>query len=147
MTQRVEVFFSIWREELNLSCFPIWLKELIFKMLKELNLSSIWFTYFFTWLGLNSFLINTTQRVEFFTKNDSKCWTPFWIWLKELNFFCIGLKELNFFQYVSKNWAFFKIWVQKWKFFWKNNPIPKNDSKNWTPFCLFQQWLKELNSL
>ena len=89
--------------------------------------------YFFTWLELNSFLINTTQRVEFFTKNDSKCWTPFWIWLKELNFFCTGLKELNFFQYVSKNWAFFfKIWVQNWIFFLKKNTIPKNDSKNWT---------------
>ena len=107
MTQRVEVFFSIWREELNLSCFPIWLKELNFFQNAQGIEPLFHMNYFFTWLELNSFLINTTQRVEFFSKMtqsvehllefDWKCWN-----------FCIGLKELNFFQpYYSKNWAFF----------------------------------------
>ena len=109
MTQRIELFFQ------NAQGI-----EPLFRM-----------NYFFTWLELNSSLINTTQRVEFFTKNDSKCWTPFWIWLKELNLFCTGLKELNFFQpFDSKNGALFCM-SPKLNFFLKNT-IPKNDSKNWT---------------
>ena len=98
MTRRIEPFlFSNMTQRID-----------FFKMLKELNLSSIWITFLHD-SNWTLFLINTTQRVEFFTKNDSKCWTPFWIWLKELNLFCIGLKELNFFfqPFDSKNWAFF----------------------------------------
>ena len=153
MTQRVEVFFSIWREELNLSCFPIWLKELNFfqnaqgiEPLSHMN-------YFLTWLELNSFLINTTQRVEFFHKK----------WLKALNTF-LNLTErvepflhwtqrieLFFQQYDSKNWAFFCM-SPKLNFLKKKEESPsqkmtqridpfRNMTHSIEPF--FSTWLKE----
>ena len=61
--------FSRWREELNLSCFPIWLKEL---------------KYFLQFDSKNCFFY-MTQRVElflnltwnFFIEYDSKNWTSF----------------------------------------------------------------------
>ena len=147
MTQRLEPFFLFAAKNWNFFLFASNNWAFFFKnFIDSKNWTSLPYELLFSWLELNSFffLINTTQRVEFFTKNDSKCWTPFWIWLKELNLFCIGLKELNFFS---------TIWLKELsqsnieKFFFENNPIPKNDSKNWTLFCLFQQWLKELNSL
>ena len=134
-----------------MNLFSIWLKELksffqydaknwtflvfqydpknwtFFKMLKELNLSSIWITFLHdsNWTLFWSIRL---KELNFFSNNDSKRWTPFGIWLKELNLFCIGLKELNFFQpYYSKNWALFCM-SPKLNFSKKKkriNPIPK----------------------
>ena len=69
--------------------------------------------YFFTWLELNSFLINTTQRVEFFHKKWLKALNTFlnltervelflhWTQRIEIFFSTIWLKELSLFLYES----------------------------------------------
>ena len=131
--------------------------ELLFYMTRiELFFDELWVSCLMMRLRVMHFrpIVSSPKRAEFFTKNDSKCWTPFWIWLKELNFFCTGLKELNFFS---------TIWLKelspfflspKLNFFFKNT-IPKNDSKNWTfskhdsqsRIPLKRKRLKELNPL
>ena len=90
--------FSVWCEELNLSCFPIWLKELnLFFFQNAQGIEPLFhMNYFFTWLELNSFLINTTQRI-FFHEKWLKVLNTFEFDWKSCSFFCIGLKELNFF--------------------------------------------------
>ena len=92
---------SFWLKELNLSCFPMWLKELkcfFSKCLKEFNFSFMWtifvhdsknLTFFFSiWLKEFNPVLNmiNTQRIE-----------PFIIWLKELSLFLIWRNALNFF--------------------------------------------------
>ena len=61
--------------------------------------------------------------------HDSKNWTLFWIWLKELKIFMIFLTQrIDFFEYDSKNWTFFSwMWLTELNF--------------------FRIWLKELNFL
>ena len=104
-THRNEHLFSIWREEMNLSCFPTWLKELnFFDWLKKKN-----------WTG--------------FLEYDSKNWERI---LSKMTrrielFFSIRLNELNLFlEYDPQNWTFFQ-------YDWKNSELFKNyDSLNWT---------------
>ena len=77
---------------------------------------------------------------------ESKNWTLFLIWLKELNFFEYWLKELNFFECDAKTWTFFLDMTQRLILFLLNfdkkikelNLLFKSDSKNWI-------WLKGLN--
>ena len=151
--KELKSFFSIWREELNLSCFPIWLKELnFFKMLKELNLSSLWITFLhdsnwtlFWWivsqLSHDAFTCHAlpsncveSKKSRIFHKK----------WLKVLNTFLnlTDWKSSTFSALDSKNWTFFQPF----------------DSKNWALFCMSpklnfffekkyhpKKWLKELN--
>ena len=77
---------------------------------------------------------NMSQRIEPFFYFDSKNWTFFEYWLK----------ELNFFEYDAKNWTFFLGYDAKIDPFLLNfdnkelNFLFKNDSMNWI-------WLKGLN--
>ena len=182
-----------------MNLFSIWLKELksffqydaknwtflvfqydsknwtFFKMLMELNLSSIWITF----LHDSQWTLSWSIRVKewnFFTKKRLKVlnlfetWTPFWIWLKELNFFLHWTQRIElFFNNMTQRIEPFCVWVQNWmiskkihpkkmyeriepfrnmthriEFFWN-----EKDSQNWTllftdrsePF--FSTWLKE----
>ena len=143
MTQRVEVFFQDDAKNWTFLVFQYDSKNWTFFFKNVQGIEPLFYmNYFFTWLELNSLLINTTQRVEFFTKNDSKCWTPFWIWLKELNLFCIGLKELNFFfNHMTQRIEPCFVWVQNW-IFSKKKIHPKKWLKE---LNLFETWLTELN--
>ena len=122
--------------------------------------------YFFTWLELNSFLINTTQRVKVFHKK----------WLKVSNTF-LNLTErvepcLHWTQRIepffwsekdSQNWTllftdrsepffsltgvepFFSTWLKEWIFFWltqKIEPCVKRKVSKSGTFFWF--WSKEL---
>ena len=156
MTQRVGVFFSIWREELNLSCFPMWLKELFFSKCSR-NWTSLPYELLFDILELNSFFFdqydsksrissqkmtqsvepfrNMTHRIEFFwNEKDSQNWTLLFTHRSE-PFFSTWLTVLNpSFQHVSKN--FFFDWLKKnWTL------CQKKSLKEWN-FFLF--WSKEL---
>ena len=121
---------SSWLKELNLSCFPMWLKELksfFSKCLKEFNPSFIW-TFFYM-----------SQRTSLY----------FSIWLKELNFFFQkeydsknwpfkkkGWKNWFFLKYDSKNWTFYLSMIQRIE------PLFEYESKNRTHFCLNPtQWI------
>ena len=107
VTQRIESLLK------NMKNSLIWSKE---------RIEILWYDtkdwIFLIWLTEpNTF--NITQRIELFSPIDSKKWTFFSNWLKEVNFF---------------------IWqnrTQRFDFFWY-------DSKNRT---LFWMWLKELNTL
>ena len=95
--------------------------------------------YFFTWLELNSFLINTTQRVKVFHKkllkvsntflNLTERVEPFLHWTQRIEpffFFSICLNELNLFlEYDPQNWTFFQ-------YVCKYSELFKYDSLNWT---------------
>ena len=153
MIQRIEPFFSkgskkftyhdsknwtffTWLKELNLflnmtqriePCFKRWLKELNFKKLIQRINFFFWRNDWKNW----TFLINTTlkirlKKLNFFSiwlkdfENDSKNRTHFWMQLRKLN---------SFVEKHSKKWNFLK---KKKKT--KNQPILKNDSKNWTFF-------------
>ena len=149
MTQRVEVFFSIWREELNLSCFPIWLKELnLFFFQNAQGIEPLFRMNYF--LHDSNWTLLWSIRLK--EQNFSHKWlkvlnTFFWIWLKELNLFCIGLKELNFCFYLTQRIEFLsfcqKTTTQRIELFSKTRYKELNffqyDSKN------FWIWLEELN--
>ena len=106
--------------------------------------------YFFTWLELNSFSINTTQREEFFTKNDSKCWTLlfnmsqrifFWLTQKKIEP-CVKRKVsksgLFFFWFWSKELFLFSTWLEELNLFSiclnELNLFLEYDPQNWTFF-------------
>ena len=172
MTQRIEPFSYLkqrnellflwyeWLQELFfqtkntqwIELFEIWLKELnIWTMCqKEDSESGTLLKFFLKWLiELNLFFFEPFQ-------DDSKSWSLFSIWLKELNplFFSKRLKELNIF-FFSKNAQrieplfhlnYFFTWLNELNFF-------QFDSKSWVfsnmtqrvGFFFFWIWLKNLN--
>ena len=98
---------------------------------------------FWIWLnGLNFF--NLIQRIEL----DSKNWTFFSTWLKELDLFLHDLKNWTlFFDYDSKNWtSFFDYDSKNWTFsgMWLKESIFLKCDKE---VNLLFTWLKELNFL
>ena len=137
-------FFSKWLIELNIF-FSKWLKGLIFsKVTQRIELifwkynpqdwtfsliwpkeriEILWYDtkdwIFLIWLTEPNTFFNITQRIEPFSPIDSKNWTFFFKWLKEVNFLFdkIWPKGLifsdmtqrteNFFECDSKNWTFF----------------------------------------
>ena len=127
-TQRIEPSFHKWLEDLTF-LFQICLIEVIFFFWKKDD-SKNWFSEninqiiqtLFWWLKEMSFFFfwkTWLIEIELFL-HDSKNWTLFWIWLKELKIFMIfWLKELNLF------W----IWLEKVNFFEE-----KHDPQNWTIF-------------
>ena len=144
-------FLKIWLSNKNMTQriepFLLWLGELIFLRLKELNFSS-----------------NMARRIELFLFSISQRMGVFLVWLKELNFL-IWVKDFNFFfsntqrvtpfffQYDAKNWTlFFEYDAKKWtpfSFIWRKelkHLIKKYDSKNWA-VCQKKKRLKEWNSL
>ena len=88
--------------------------------------------YFFTWLELNSFLINTTRRVKFFHKKWLKVWNTFLNMTQWIDFFSQKKMMQSFFlkKSDSKNGTFLKIWFSN-----------KNMTQIIEPFLL---WLGEL---
>ena len=189
----LNIFFSKWLIELNIF-FSKWLKGLIFsKVTQRIELifwknnpqdwtfSLIWSKerieilwydskdwIFLIWLTEPNTFFNITQRIELFSPIDSKKWTFFSNWLKEVNFyltkydpkvwfFLIWLKEPNTFLNTTQRIAHFFNMTQrielfsssdskKWTFFWQNMTQRFDffwyDSKNRK---LFWMWLKELN--
>ena len=120
----IEPFFPTWLIEIE-PVFPTWLIEIE--------------PFFSTWLWLIL---------------DSKNWTFFWVWVKELNFFQNDSKILlkttqrikPFFEYDPKNrTSFYRKYVLRIVF--------QYDSHNWTYFSALLKewniwvWLKELNFL
>ena len=130
LTRRVE-FFPIWLERVGLFFFEYDSKTwtFVWVWLKEVSL------FFWTWLKestlflkmtqrIEPFFLNVSQRMEPFFKCDSKNWTSFWIWFRELNlcqiyttqsqrielsfFFSIRLNELNIFLHVIHVFKWFK---------------------------------------
>ena len=135
MTQRVEVFFQYDAKNWTFLVFQYDSKNwtfFFFKMLKELNLSFIWITFLH---DSNWTLFWSIRHKEyFFTKNDSKCWTPLNLTERVEPFFALDSKNWTFFQpYDSKNWAFF-CRSQKLNFLTKKKKNPH-----------LQKWLKELS--
>ena len=132
--------------------------ELLFYMTRiELFFDELWVSCLMMRLRVMHFrpIVSSPKRAEFFTKNDSKCWTPFWIWLKELNFFLHWTKRIELFSICLKELSLF-LWVQELNFFQMQKwPSQKNDSKNWTfskhdsqnRIPLKRKRLKELNPL
>ena len=125
-------FLKIWLIELNFSNknmtqiiepFLLWLGDLIFLRLKELNFSS-----------------NMAQRIEFLFSMSQRVGV-FLLWLKELIFFNmsqriqlffqIRRKELHpFFEYDAKNWTLFSLnTTQRIESF-----VFEYDAKNWILF-------------
>ena len=118
--------------------------------------------YFFTWLELNSFLINTTksQRVELSSQKmtQRKRWTPFRNMTHRIEFFWNEKDSLNWtllFNMTHSIEPFFSTWLKEWIFFWltqKIEPCVKRKvSKSGTFFsevknCFlsFSTWLEEL---
>ena len=93
-------FFWIWLKELNLFLW-IWFKELNQKEKKTQRIEPFW-----TWLKeLNLFFYKTqnwtfshmTRRIEPFFPYDSKNWTLFLIWFKELLFLIMTQRIQLFF--------------------------------------------------
>ena len=103
--------------------------------------------FFWIWLKeLNSFFLNTTQRIEPFFECDSN-WN-FWLKISQKNsklifshdpknrtrFFSIWLKELNLFRLDSKIWCY-SVWPKELNFFWLGltelDPFLEYDSENW----------------
>ena len=99
-----------------------------------------------------------TQKIDIFFEYDSKNWTFFSIWHKEIELFCwMRLKELNLFSMWFKEFFLTKMTLSILPFLKYDSRIElflKNyDSQNWTlpinmthrmePF--FSIWLKELN--
>ena len=159
VTQRIESLLK------NMKNSLIWSKE---------RIEILWYDtkdwIFLIWLTEpNTF--NITQRIELFSPIDSKKWTFFSNWLKEVNFFIWQnrTQRFDFFWYDSKNRTLFWIrlkelntfltWLKELNFFlqvtqrselliWQNMTQRFDffwyDSKNRT---LFWMWLKELNPL
>ena len=182
MTQRIEPSFL---RDSNTWTFlkKNWIKEMDFfsglkvfsskKKLTELNFFVNWTVYFLSMtqrIEPLNFLYDAkiwtlfqhiTQRIDFFEK-ESKNWTFWWIWLKELNSFwkCdsknwtlfgsmpqrielfleVCTKKFNFFSNTTQRIEFFQIWLKDLNLsFW-------HDSKFWT-FFFWCTRLKELNLL
>ena len=166
--QRIEPFFFEYDSKNWTLCFSQNVsKNWIFfkKMLKELNLSFIWTTFYMTqWIELFSIWL---EELSLF-KYDSKSWTFFFLNMTQ--------KLEPSFEYDSKKWAFLNM-TQRSELFWtllresnpffkttqRIEPFSKSDSKNW-PFLKMTQiietfskydaknwnfflwiWLKELN--
>ena len=171
--KELKSFFSIWREELNLSCFPIWLKELnFFKMLKELNLSSVWITFLhdsnwtlFWWivsqLSHDAFTCHAlpSNRVE---SKKSRIFHK--KWLKVLNTFLNLTERVElflhwtqrielFFNHLTQRIEPFFVWVPNWIFFLKKKPSQKMTQRIEPSFVFFNdsknwtlcKWLIELS--
>ena len=157
----MNLFFEniIHRIELSL----IWSKE---------RIEILWYDtkdwIFLIWLTEPNTFFNITQRIELFSPTDSKKWTFFSNWLKEVNFlfdkrwpkglifFLIWLKEPNtflnttqriehFFN-MTQRIELFSKWLEEVNFIWQNMTQRFDffcyDSKNRTHFWM---WLKELN--
>ena len=154
-TQRIEHLFFlhvthvfIWFKEL-IFFFEKFLKELIFHMTQRMvpdaetwnlcfskfdskNWTFLWLAdlkFFFQNYDAKNFLKNMTERIE-----------PFFVWLKELNFFFwFAAKNWVFFllNFDSKNWAIFLNSTQRIELF-------LYDLQNWTSSFLLI-WFKELN--
>ena len=162
MTQWIELFFSIRLKELNLFCHS---KELNLLLLfhdaknwthfSETQLNtflipriehSFWtrlteLNSFWMWLRqLNRIFKNLTQRIESSSLVDSKNWTLFTKWLKELNLFEDYLTPRCFNFLWLGRWNFFSIWIKELRLFFssislKNDwPFFVHDSQNWTFF-------------
>ena len=127
--------FSIWLKELKsffqydaknwTFCFPIWLKELIFSKCSR------------NWTSLPYELLFYMTRIElFFDQYDSKSRIFHKKWLKVLNTFLNLTERVEPFLHWTQRIELFFCMCPNFfsKIFLKNNPIPKNDSKNWTPF-------------
>ena len=148
MTQRIELFcfldliFTVWLREFN-----FWKKKKKTYWRKELNLTS------WVWRKeLNPLQKYDSKNRTFFSKEkDSKNWTFWEKWLKELNlFFSNTTQRIEFFfntthriepfllVYDAKNWTLFlELHAQNWTLFFEY------DAQNWTVFWI---GLKELNS-
>ena len=119
LTQRFELFFflKIWSKNF----FSVWFTELNLFYHYEKNGTFEWNK---TWL----------KRIEPSFWHDSKDWTFFLTWLKELNFFQKKYSKNWTFWNMRKNWTFLNYDSKIWTFLF--------DPKNWT-FCLI--WAKEMN--
>ena len=169
MTQGIEHFIEIWLKELN--TFWTRLKQRVEYFFwirgEELNLFSIWLR------GLNFFFFNMTYRIEHMIQNVTLRIEPFFFWYdpkdcfslvtqRNEHFLWIRLKELNTLNTIQKNWTFSQKKKKKsknWNFltglkelnlFFSTyrkelSPLVKLDSKEWTGFSKI--WLKELNFL
>ena len=114
MTQRLGVFFFKNLTFMNRTFFPVWLKELTLFFFsttqrieffletttQRIEIFSLQKTtqrivLFSIWLKNLSFFLQKKRpsRIQLFEKDDSKNWTFFWVWLKELNPFQKRLKE------------------------------------------------------
>ena len=146
MTHRIEHLFSrIWRTELNISFLEYdaqnWTSHLFSNMthrfffwiwLTELNVF-LWYdpkkglkfcdmiqrSEFFWYDSQNLTLFNITRRLEPFSPIDSKNWTFFSKWLKEVNFFIWQnmTQRFDFFCYDSKNRTLFWMWLKELNLF------------------------------
>ena len=125
-----------------------WLKELnFFYMTQRIELFSVWIE------ELNLVVEYDSKNRTFF-ECDSKNWTLFKIWLKELNFLKNVSKNWTFFRYDSKNWT---LLLQKKRLIelnmtQKDWTLLKDMSQRIVPLkyesqnCpLFSTWLKELS--
>ena len=162
VTQRIELIF--WKYNPQDWTFSlIWPKE---------RIEILWYDtkdwIFLIWLTEPNTFFNITQRIELFSPTDSKKWTFFSNWLKEVNFFIwqemtqrfdfflIWLKEPNtflnttqriehFFN-MTQRIELFSKWLKEVNFIWQNMTQRFDffcyDSKNRTHFWM---WLKELN--
>ena len=97
LTQRIEPFSNMTQRIELLS----WLRIELFLWLKELS-------SFFQ--NDSKILLNTTQRIELFFEYDSKYWTSFSIWLKELNLLLAN---------DSKTWTLFYKCLKELNLSWK----------------------------
>ena len=153
MSRRIEPSFCVLYSK-NWPFFWTWLTELnlFFTSLEDLNPFLMWHR------ELNLLFWSTTQRIEPFSKHDSKNWTFCFNVTQRIEFFLMWLKELissNVTQrielfsnvYDSQNWTFseydsknctllFSIWVKELNPFFKILLTKKN---------LFKIWRKELN--
>ena len=190
MTQRIEPSFHKWLEDLTFlfqiclieSNFFLkkkrWLQELIFWKYQSkyrnfiLMTQRIEFFFWKTWLTELNHFFHVTHGIEpffptwliviepFFFWHDSKNWTLFGIWLKELKMFHEFLTQKNwiFFEYDSKIWIFFlecdsQNWfmTQRIEFFFSVWQILLNTTQRIELFFenmfkeLFSVWFSELN--
>ena len=137
----LNTFFSKWLIELNIF-FSKWLKGLIFSKVTQ-RIELIFWKY--NPQDWTFSLIWSKERIEILWY-DTKDWI-----------FLIWLTEPNTFQHNSKNWTFFSNWLKEVNFFlqltqrselfiWQNMTQRFDffwyDSKNRTHFWM---WLKELN--
>ena len=85
-----------------------------------------------------------TLKIEPFFEYDTKNWTFFLIWLKELN---IVLNLL--FEHASMVWASFSMWQRNWNFSndSKNRTYFLQDSKNWPFWHDSKNWIFFLNMI
>ena len=119
MTQRIEPIFS----ETQLNTFLIQrIEHSFWTRLTKLN------SFFGMWLKeLNRIFKNLTQRIEHSSLGDSKNWTLFTKWHKELNPF-LNMTHRNFSELQLKKFSY-EICLTKLK---ELNLLFTNVSKNWT---------------